>query len=253
MIRIDKPDAAPDKLRTDGKNERRRLSNLYTHHADAYDAGARTFEFKSHLYGHETVKAALIRAQHGKCAFCESKVTHIAYGDVEHYRPKKGYRQQPGDPLGRPGYYWLAYEWSNLLFACQLCNQRHKRNLFPLSDPTQRARSHHDEIEKEDPLFVHPAADEPEEHISFREEMAFPIDNDRRAKVTIEALGLNRAVLSEKRRDHLEELELIYMLAQLDPPIPESARAQEYLQRAIQDKAEYAAMARAALASDFQV
>lgn len=249
MIRIDKPDAAPEKLRTDGKNERRRLSNLYTHHSEAYDAGDRTFEFNSHLYGHKTVKDALIRAQHGKCAFCESKVTHVAYGDVEHFRPKKGYRQQPGDPLGRPGYYWLAYEWSNLLFACQLCNQRHKRNLFPLSDPTQRARTHHDDIDEEDPLFVHPAADAPEEHISFREEMAFPITT--RGEATITSLELNRSDLSEVRRDRYALLKSLHDLGLLDGPT--SKRARGLLDEMQGRDRAYAAMARAAVATDFQV
>ena len=68
--------------------------------------------------------------------FCESKVSHIAYGDVEHFRPKAGYRQRPEDPLVQPGYYWLAYEWSNLLFCCQLCNQRFKATIS--RSPTTR-------------------------------------------------------------------------------------------------------------------
>ena len=56
----------------------------------------------------ESVKDALREAQHGKCAFCESKISHIAHGDVEHFRPKAGYRQNPEDPLVQPGYYWLS-------------------------------------------------------------------------------------------------------------------------------------------------
>nr|WP_239015299.1 AAA family ATPase [Archangium violaceum] len=78
----------------------------------------------------------------GKCAFCESQLAHISYGDVEHFRPKAGWRQEEGGPLGRPGYYWLAYEWTNLFLACTLCNQQFKRNLFPLRTPSRRARSH---------------------------------------------------------------------------------------------------------------
>ena len=67
----------------------------------------------------EVGEGHLLKAQHDKCCFCESKVTQVAYGDVEHYRPKAGYRQEHGAPLGRPGYYLLAYEWSNLMFCCQ--------------------------------------------------------------------------------------------------------------------------------------
>lgn len=251
MIRIEKPEAAPEVLRTRGKNERRRLSNLYIRSVDAYDAGERTFTFKSGLYAHESVKQALVEAQHGKCAFCEAKVTHVAYGDVEHFRPKKGYRQQAGDALGRPGYYWLAYEWSNLLFACQLCNQRFKRNLFPLRDGTARARSHHDDETVEEPLFIQPAEDEPEQHIGFRKEMPFPLSV--RGKATIEALGLKREALSEHRRDYYEALRGLHALANLDPPIPESMQARAFLHRAVQADSEYAGMARAAIAASFTI
>ena len=70
-------------------------------------------------YSAKSVKNALIKAQHEKCCFCEAKGTHVAYGDVEHFRPKGGFRQDPNDPLGRPGYYWHAYAWENLFFSCR--------------------------------------------------------------------------------------------------------------------------------------
>jgi hypothetical protein len=50
----------------------------------AYDSGMRTFDFDRGLYAHDSVKRALSRAQHGKCCFCESKVTHVAFGDAEY-------------------------------------------------------------------------------------------------------------------------------------------------------------------------
>jgi uncharacterized protein (TIGR02646 family) len=123
--------------------------------------GERTFEFDSSIYGAKSVKNALIRAQQGKCAFCESQVRHIAHGDVEHYRPKGGVRQSEADPLDQPGYFRLAYGWENLFFACQLCSQSFKKNLFPLVDPTRRARSHLDDLAAEQPMVIHPADEEP--------------------------------------------------------------------------------------------
>ena len=121
----------------------KRLCEQYDSSPDSYKSGAKAFasrDFESGIYGAKSVKQALQKAQHGKCAFCESKITHIAYGDVEHFRPKAGYRQCPKDPLVRPGYYRLAYEWSNLFFCCTLCNQRFKGNHFPLADPARRAQ-----------------------------------------------------------------------------------------------------------------
>ncbi len=201
------------------------------------------------------------KAQHGKCAFCESKITHIAYGDVEHFRPKAGYRQRPDDPLVRPGYYWLAYEWSNLFFCCPLCNQRFKRNHFPLADETRRAASHHDSIEMEQPLLIHPEIEDPASFLEFDEEYIRAIDGNARGKATIEILGLNREEIVEKRRhllglikDLIDCRELIARHAE-DNPGPESLRRLAavderldwYVETYRSDSAEYAAMIRAAL------
>jgi hypothetical protein len=114
----------------------------FTRYEADYCAGTRTFSFDPAIYGDVAVKAALVAAQHKKCCFCESIVG--TDGDVEHFRPKAACRQTSGDALTRPGYYWLAYDWSNLLLACGPCNQRHKGNLFPLADPSRRVTSHKD-------------------------------------------------------------------------------------------------------------
>jgi len=211
-----------------------------------YRSGNKTLEFKGSIYGSKSVKNALARAQNDKCCFCEAKVAHVAYGDVEHFRPKGGYRQDPDDPLGRPGYYWRAYAWENLFFSCELCNQRYKKNLFPLRNPRRRARSHHDDPATEEALFIDPGTMNPEEFISFRQEYPYAIDDSDLGRITIDALGLEREALAERRRDHLDLLLLVKVLAESDSPY--AAEARDYLERSIQDSAEFAAMARAALA-----
>ena len=96
----------------------------------------------------------MIKAQHGKCFLCESKITHISFGDVEHFRPKGGSRQTTDEKAMKvPGYFWLAYAWQNLFLACQLCNQRYKKNLFPLENPDERAFSEA-ELEKKKNRFL---------------------------------------------------------------------------------------------------
>lgn len=202
MIQIVKPDQAPRILRDarfSGPKESKKLH-------EAYDAGQREFEFKSSTYGAKSVKNTLIKAQHKKCCFCESKITHTSYGDVEHFRPKGGTRQQADDDLDKPGYYWLAYDWSNLFLSCTLCNQLYKRNLFPLVDPSKRAKSHHDDVSQESPLFIDPSEDDPQEHIAFREEFAYAIDGSVRGVTSIESLGLNRVDLEESRRSQLRNV-----------------------------------------------
>ena len=127
------------------------------------------FKFDAAIYGHTEVKGDLIKHQHNKCCFCESKIGHISYGDVEHFRPKAGWVQD-AENINQPGYYWLAYDWDNLLLSCQLCNQRHKKNYFPLSNNDNRAIATQN-IVVEQPLFIHPANDNPEDFIYFKEEI----------------------------------------------------------------------------------
>jgi len=62
----------------------------------------------------------------GKCAYCEAPTTVVAYGDVEHYRPKSTY-------------WWLAYCYDNYLVSCQLCNQKYKKAKFPVKNARMRA------------------------------------------------------------------------------------------------------------------
>jgi uncharacterized protein (TIGR02646 family) len=199
LIRVAKPDSAPKILRDEDSSGPKATKKL----REDYDSGQREFEFKSSIYAAKSVKNALIKAQSKKCCFCESRITHIDYGDVEHFRPKGGFRQQRGEPLTKPGYFWLAYQWSNLFLSCSLCNQRYKENVFPLADQSKRARSHHDDVADEAPLFIHPSDDDPREFIGFREEIIYAIDGNDRGTVTIRELGLDRDDLNEMRRERL--------------------------------------------------
>ncbi len=211
MIRIHKP--APPASWV-GKAARARATHcrLVTRYRPDYVAGRRKLTFDSKLYAHEDVKATLLQAQHDKCAFCESKFKHVAYGDIEHFRPKGGWVQTPGDKLTSPGYYWLAYDWDNLLYACQLCNSRHKGNLFPLLNPAARITDHRDTrpLSSEAPLFIHPALEDPEDLITFDDDAPIPASrallHRRRAQTTIEELGLTRSALGERRRAKLANL-----------------------------------------------
>lgn len=244
MIRVVKPAKAPAILIAKGKPKR-------GEYVAAYNKGVREFKFDSKIYGNKTVKEALIKAQHDKCFLCESKITHVAFGDVEHFRPKAAYKQSLKEPLQKPGYYWLAYEWSNLFLSCQLCNQVFKKNLFPLSNPGARATSHRHQTTREKPLFIDPSIDNPEEHISFNGNVPCPINNDPRGKATIESLGLTREKLNERRLERYRILEQLYLIAHRTPTIPESKDAKDLLVKAEQDDAEYASMARAAIKANF--
>ena len=251
MITVNKPKLAPKILRTTGKKKTQANCTSYTRNARSYDSGQKKFDFDSNVYAHKTVKDALRKAQHGKCCFCESKVTHISYGDVEHFRPKAGVRQKSGDALERPGYYWLAYEWSNLFLSCQLCNQRYKENLFPLKKPANRAKSHDDNVGTEKPMFMDPT-EEVGKYISFREEVIFAVGDNPRGKVTIRALGLDRGELNDMRRDWYDKLELIYKLANLTHPVPASAKAKKLIAKSVRSSSQYFSMILSAVNAKFE-
>ncbi len=196
------------------------------------------------------MKAALSVAQHGKCAFCEAKITHVSYGHIEHYRPKAGYKQSKKDKLHIPGYFWLAYTWENLLFSCELCNSRHKGNLFPLANPKSRAKSASDNLTDEQPLFIDPASQNPSDLIRFRKHVPFAVKGNLHGKQTIASLGLNRDALNEHRSARLL---LIVRLWQSTVELRKSTSV-DALRRSIENEvtprnvtqpsAEYSAMAR---------
>jgi uncharacterized protein (TIGR02646 family) len=226
MIRIQKSPTPPEGFADKARAEAQRLCDLY-------DAGQRSFgkdDFKASIY--QSTKSELLTQQHRKCCFCEANATtnQRGEGDVEHYRPKGECKQSKEDTTPTKGYYWLAYDWDNLFYACQTCNETYKKTLFPLANPQDRAQSHFDDISREEPMLLHPAHDEPEEHIFF-EVTAFddidsyiPKGKTLRGKATIEICGLERFTLYEDRRDTLQDLISLMQAAQDDMPFSASAR-----------------------------
>ncbi len=207
MVRIKKKQA-PEILKKQGESATAALCKQFDEAKVSERTGEKFFSFKSSIYAHETVKTALQTAQNNKCAFCETDIVRF-YGDVEHFRPKAAWKQAKSDKLHYPGYYWIAYDWHNLFLSCQFCNQKFKKNLFPLLDNAQRATSHKANISQESPLLVHPEDDVPEKLIGFRlsesDSIAYPIAGNAKADMTIKVFGLNDDPdLRKARREHLE-------------------------------------------------
>jgi 5-methylcytosine-specific restriction endonuclease McrA len=65
-----------------------------------------------------------------KCAYCETDSSGSSL-QVEHFRGKDKNIRNTKDTKDRHAYYWLAYEWSNLLLICSDCNGA-KSDYFPL-------------------------------------------------------------------------------------------------------------------------
>ena len=248
MIRIHRPAAAPPVLRAAGVARRQQHETAIDSDPAAYASGSGKLEFDRAIYADESVKRDLLLMQHEKCAFCEAKPLHVSDGDVEHFRPKGAVRQDAADPLRRPGYYWLAYEWENLLFACERCNRRHKRSYFPLTDPARRAQSPRDDVATESPVFIDPSSEDPRPHISFRQHVPIAVGASARGEQTISALGLRRPELNADRERHLSRIPLLHIIA-LHPAVPLALRlaARADLAKLVAPEAEYSLMCQVAI------
>ncbi len=166
-------------------------------------------------------KSSFGAAQHGKCGYCESKVLPTGTGQIDHYRPKGSVSELGRDPetwgderpgssnvMGRRvtrisdrGYWWLGYEWRNLVFACERCNVGWKRDLFPVAE-SPRAVPPAPEL-ADTPLLLEPfGSEDPATHIRFdwwgNVEAA---DGSEIGYETIRTLGLDRESLCESRED----------------------------------------------------
>lgn len=162
----------------------------------------------------------LLKLFNDKCAYCESVISNTQPGDVEHYRPKGRLRDLDGkivriildgNECDHPGYWWLCYEWMNLLPSCIDCNRRRrhgdeaqpagKADLFPIAG--KRAGRPTDPLDDEQPLLLNPTdpSFDPTEHFDFTEDGKIAPKTST-AKMTCELLGLNlREKLVEQRAD----------------------------------------------------
>lgn len=236
MIYINKGNVpTPDILLTEGVHETKLLCDAYDA-SSAYFIGKKSADvFKSSIYGHKDVKDTLIGIQNHKCCFCESRVTHVSDGDVEHFRPKAEWLKE--DALGnntkvKPGYYYLSYDWSNLMLSCQACNQRSKGNHFPLLNEQIRvALSHHYNCLLEMPIFINPSLEDPEIHISFYNET--PKGLTYRGRKTIEYLSLDRFSLDEARKEKLKDLFALKEALNVVHNFDDKERVRELLQKRV--------------------
>ncbi len=184
--------------------------------AASSEAGRKRAESK---YRHPQVRDALKKMFHGKCAYCESKIDHVDYGKIEHYHPKRGRH-------GRPD---LAFDWSNLLWACGKCNGPEcKADQFPVA--------------ADGGPLVNPCDDDPAQHFEFTYDpvsrVASVYGRTERGRVSELVLGLNRRDLRAYRSVQVRKLLALAQFAVSDP------EAAELLRQATDADAEYAAFAR---------
>jgi len=218
--------------------------------------------FKFTVYKDARLVEALEGCFHKKCAYCESEFAHITPADIEHYRPKA--EIDTGRQKLRPGYYWLAADWNNLLISCPDCNRARRQPVpgqaekvrlgkldqFPLANDAFRVRSHTGNLVQEEPvrLLLNPCLDDPEEHLTFDDEgKILPrLDSNNQPSQkgvnSIFVYALQRKDLVERREEVLKDFR--FHVDELKDNVAEkietgSARASARIQRTVEHLKEH--------------
>ena len=219
---------------------------------NAWEAGEEV-TFKEKIWG-DLKEWLLDNVFYGKCAYCETLAPRYP-GHAEHFRPKgrvdvrdpatgKSVPAKVEWPDGKvathPGYFWLAYNWKNLLPACQDCNSgRGKQNQFPLPAPHQptlvptlspadakrlaanarasvKWKQHYyltpDALDAlEMPQILNPYVEDPRRHLRFGEGgVVAAIDNSPRGLESIRVYQLDDEKLRVDRQRQQDKAWLIY-------------------------------------------
>jgi uncharacterized protein (TIGR02646 family) len=228
MIRLDRGDPPPDFLRR-ATPAREKLRQFYAR-KPADRRQERPHYDKSVL---RSARPFLLARFHGKCAYCESPISSAGQADLENYRPKSLY-------------WWLTYEWENLLVSCQACNSA-KGSRFPLRNESRRAKTPRASLNRERPLLLDPCADAPEEHLLFGNDGLVYSDSPR-GQATIDALTLNRPGLVEARtRANANALHLLDVITRTQTQEVAGQIIEEMVLPAIAESAPYAGSARQVL------
>ncbi|MCX4241323.1 hypothetical protein [Paraliomyxa miuraensis] len=196
------------------------------HLARARLRGGPPVEFR----GYEAARGTLAARQLYKCAYCELTTREEA-APVEHYRPKVEAKDVDWGGLtarkvpkttdfeddarfarglppvrdgfdrvrwtSRPGYWWLAWTWENLVFGCSGCNSGVKHSRFPQARTARVLEEHEVPPGGEDALLLDPAdsTEDPIEHVQYRRVynrwIPTPRDGSLRGAWTIALLRLD--------------------------------------------------------------
>jgi len=198
-----------------------------------HDEKKTELNFSFRVYKDGELATALEEIFGNKCAYCESDFGHVTPKDVEHFRPKSEIATA-GKTL-RPGYYWLAGDWDNLLVSCPDCNRGRKFDLpgqpkkvklgkttqFPLAKESRRIRAPRRTMAREEAarLLINPCTEDPSEHLTFTDEGWIVPRTDatgspsKKGEASIFVYALQRKALVEKRLSALNQF--VFQIVQL--------------------------------------
>lgn len=150
----------------------------YDHDSNRYTkkANVKIPNYLTKKYNNKDIKEQLLNETRKKCAYCESKMLHITYSDIEHIKPK----------AHRPD---LIFEWSNLTVACEACNRRYKNDYFNETAP-----------------LINPFIEDPEAYLYALGPLIRHIGGNNKGLRSHTIIGLNRPELIEERIERINNV-----------------------------------------------
>jgi uncharacterized protein (TIGR02646 family) len=190
----------------------------------ALAAGIKPTTAQKTRYNRPEIKSAIRAETHGKCAYCESKISHVDHGDIEHIVPKSKVPAR-------------AFDWANLTLACRICNQN-------------KGDFHDDENDHSG--LVDPYNDLPNNHFLFHRELITPRPDSAKGLLTDEELKLSRGPLLERRKERMDFIDGL-MRGYFDAPAQtKPLLLNNIYQRCCSDDSEYSAAAKAYIDGVFE-
>ena len=180
-----------------------------------YVAGVKTGNLKDsqkYRYRHPNIKESLRTETYEKCAYCESKISHIHPGETDHIFPVSC----------RPD---LCVDWDNLTLVCSECN-RYKLDYYNEQEP-----------------LINPYIDEPSDHLTFFGPMV--LHRDAMGLRTTRQIELSRIKLIERKQERIEQFNMLVQLWRETLDGPTRQFLQEEIMKYAADAAEFAGTFRA--------
>lgn len=126
-------------------------------------------------YKHKDIKEAIKQDSFEKCIYCESKISHVYFGDIEHMKPKSKFPE-------------LKFNWDNLAYVCAKCNN---------------AKS--DKWDENFP-FINPYIEDPSSFLVAAGSFIYHFSGNKRGELTEKEIKLNRPELVEMRKERLDAI-----------------------------------------------
>lgn len=191
-------------------------------------------------YASKAVKRALSVTFGKWCAYCGDILGANTFPRADHFRPHDSYPK-------------LAFEWENLVQACEICNER-KGDRFPLVDGSQPIENHRTPCAGrvyDASALVDPCTEDPADHFAWNGADVNAVSD--RGMITRTTLDLCREDLQDQRDAEYDAFMVnvrLYQLALRGMHLPaevEIARAR--VVRSLGPTGRFPAMKRAALAA----